>query len=830
METLLRDLRYGLRALRRDRGLAVAAVSTLALGIGVGTAIFSVVDGVLFKPLPGIREPGRLVALYSDDRATAMPEFQGIPYPDYRDYRALDDVLSGLATYVRMSFVIAGSDGHRRVVGELVSGDYFEVLGTQPALGRLLQPSDDRPGAPAAAVIGHRFWTERLASDPDVLGTTIRLDGEPLRVVGVAPPGFRGPLLDWYGRHDLDVFVPFAMIDRFLGPLREDRGFIGPMLVGRLAEGVAVLRARSALQARARRLEAEYPNTNAGRGLTVLPAQRARFWPGRWDGTTRLLGMLSAGAALLLAIVCFNLINLLLARVLARRNEIAVRLALGATQRQVVGQWLVEAAILVAGGAIAGLLVASLFLRLLAFFPEPFGVTVLQEVRLDARAFAFASAAALMACLALGLAPALSASRAPLCSTMNTGREGAGGSRIGARQLLLVAQVAVSVVILIGAGVFGRSMIGLWAIDPGFRAENVVSISIDARLVEADGADLSGLYADVLDRLRALPTVESATMGDAPLQGFPRPVRVVVAAGPSATPLVGATSRPGATSGPGVRDVATTCKRIAPGYFRTFSIPLLQGRDFAGGADDAESVIVDRTLAERLWPGADAIGRQITVDDDGEALRVIGVAGNVPFRDSWEAPEPHFYLPILRPGIGWEQSVAVRTTAPAPFFRSVGETIRAAFPRLAIVDMVSAEAQLRADLSRQRLIATLTAALGLVALSLVTVGIAGLLSFMVNQRRREIAVRIALGAARRRVGVEVVAAALRLAAAGTAVGMPLWLLLGGVAEAELYGVAPTDPVTAALVAVGIAIVTMLSAFSPARRAMATDPMRTLRDG
>ena len=813
MDSILQDLRYGLRMLRKDWGVATAATLTLGLGIGMNMAIFSLVDGVLFKPLPGIREPDRLVALYTDNLSTSDPDFQGIPYPDYRDYLDLDDVLSGLATYVRSPFILREADASQRVVGEFVSGNYFSVLGVAPALGRLLQPSDDHPAAPPAVVIGHRLWTERFGSDPNVLGMTITLDYQPpLTVVGVAPRRFRGPLLDWYGNSDLDVFVPISTIDRFFErPFLEQRSFASPMVVGRLQDGVTLSEARAALSTRAEQLEAMYPETNEGRRLTVLSAQRARFWPGRWASTTRLLTILSVSMALLLLVVCFNLANLLLARVFSRQRELAVRLAIGATRSRLVRQWLVEALLLVVVGGVAGALVATSFLRVLAAYPSPFGVPLYQEVQLDGRTLGFAVGLSLFTCLAFGLAPALSASRSSLLSTIKAGGHGATRGVL-TRQVLIIAQVAVSVVILIGAGIFGRSLYHLLSIDPGFAAEDVLSVSIDVRVAEAEGADLTGVYLELLDRFRAIPGVDAATIGAAPLR-VPSSAKVVT----------------GEQSDAVAEGIPTTYRQIAPGYFETFSIAILQGRDFmADRADNYGAVIVDQAMAEQFWPADDALGQQLKVEGEDSHRRVVGVVTNVPFRDLWEAPDPHFYLPVFRRDVSWGAGLAVRAAAPQALTSRLRQAIRSVSAQIVVIEIQPVEIHLRSRLSRQRLLATLAALLGVVALALVTVGIFGLLSFVVNQRTREIAIRIALGAEAKRVGLRVMIQTMQLTILGVAAGVLAWISLGSMLEGEIYGIGPTDPVTIILVVAAIMATTMLAAYWPVRRVTRVDPMVALR--
>ena len=351
------DLRYTGRTLRTSPSFSMVAVLTLGLGIGVNTAIFSLTDAVLFKPLPGIHNADRLVALYSDNRETDIIEYQGFPYPDYLALRELDDVLVDLTAFVRLRFVLTGSLGTAPVVGDLVSGSYFSVFGAVPEEGRLLNEGDDAPGTSPVAVISYRLWQERFGGRLPIVGETLTLDQVPLTVVGVAPRGFRGSLLDWYGDTPIDVFAPYWVLERVLpGPrgYSTDRSWVGPQLIGRLQPGVPVEVARTALVARVGQLATAFPDTNADRAVIVLPSDQARFWPGRYGQTVRLVALLNISALVLLGIACFNLANLLLTRTLARRREIGLRLAIGATRSRLIRQLLVEVMLLTLAGGLVG--------------------------------------------------------------------------------------------------------------------------------------------------------------------------------------------------------------------------------------------------------------------------------------------------------------------------------------------------------------------------------------------------------------------------------------------------------------------------------------------
>ena len=537
---LAQDVRYVCRRLRHDPGFWVAATLTLGLGVGMATAVASLTDAVLLKPQPGVRDPAQLIALYSDDRTTARIDYSGISYPDYLDLHD-EDGLVDLAVFLRMSFILTGDGVPSQLIGDFVSGSYFSVLRTVPAAGRLLSPVDDRPGAPLVVVISHRLWHERFDGSPTVVGETITVNDEPWTIVGVTPEGFRGSTLDWYGGSSIDVFVPMATIERHPSYTERQilarRAFFSMSAIGRLRPGVTVEAARAALTTRARRWGLTDPASET-RDLVVRPRAQARFWPGRYARNVRLLALLNGSAALLLVVTGFNLATLWMTRALSRRREIAVRLALGAGRLRLGRQQVVEALVVALCAAAVGVAAASALLTGLSAYPAIFEVPFDLALELDGRMLIVAFGLSTVVALSFGLIPAFAVSRGSLTPALQDGGPTVGGSRsMTSRQLLMMAQLAVSVVVLVTAGLFGRSLSHLSQIDPGYDPDGLWVASVDGRRPALPGSDTDELGVPLrlglLDHVRAMPEVDVVTVATlSPLSRL-RPQATVAARGSS---------------------------------------------------------------------------------------------------------------------------------------------------------------------------------------------------------------------------------------------------------------------------------------------------------
>ena len=806
------DARLSLRAMTRNLGLRGATVLVTAIGVGASTALFALADAILFRPLPGVAAADELIALYTDDLDTPRIDYQGVSRPDFIDYR---DQVSGvaLAAFLRMPMTIEGSPFPVRVIGELVSRDYFTVLGTAPAAGRL---SVAGAGGGFTMVIGHRLWRERFGGRPDAVGKTLVVNGVPFSIAGVAPPDFRGSLLDWYGDEPLDLFAPLAMFDRWRAdrpPLLTDRTFTSPQVVGRLRGDTTFDAARLELDLQSTRLRAEYPDANGSRALLVLPAARARFWPGRYADNVQLLAIVGAGGLLLLLLVCGNLINLWLPRILARRREFALRLAVGASPAALARPLLFEAPLLTAASAVCGVGAASLLLRGLAAWPTPFGVVLYRELEPDSRSWLFAIGVA--ACVSTAVA-AGQGIRAARCRPIDALRAAPGNTdsraSVRGRQVLIAGQVALSFVLLAAAGSLARSLHHLSRIDPGYDAGRVLVAPFEARGPSAEAPPDRTLFADLLRRIRRIPGVESASIGGTgPLSRFRGTIDVAPADGGDADrfPVI-------------FRDVG-------PDYFETIGLRLPRGAAFGIDGTDPRAVVVNENLAARLWPDGDAVGRFLEIGGEAVPWRVVGVAGNAAHRDLRDRSEPYLYRQILNRGVT-RGTLLVRTRSGE---NRVAGRIRPAASgfsdRIVVLEVRTLRQDVRTHLSRQHLAATVAIALGTVAVVLITVGIFGLVSTIAARSRRELGIRRAFGAGRGRVVLLVFRGVFLPSAIGAVVGSAIWWLwVGPILARELYGVDSEAPLIVALAAAGLMAVTAAAAIRPAFHAANVEPLEVLR--
>lgn len=796
----------------RNLGLRAATVITTAIGVGAATALFALADAVLFRPLPGVAADDELIALYTDDLDTPRIDYQGVSWPDFIDYR---DQVSGvaLAAFLRMPMTIKGTPFPVRVIGDLVSRDYFTVLGTAPAAGRL---SVAGAGGGFTIVIGHRLWRERFGGRADAVGRTLVVNGVPFSIAGVAPPGFRGSLLDWYGDEPLDLFAPLEMFDRWRAdrpPLLTDRTFTSPQVIGRLRGDTTFDAARLALDLQSERLRAAYPDANGNRALLVLPAARARFWPGRYADNVQLLALVGVGGLLLLLLVCSNLINLWLPRILARRREFALRLAVGASPAALTRPLLLEAPLLTAATAVCGAGVASLLLRGLAAHPTPFGVALYRELALDWRSWLFAIGVATCVSTAVAAGQGI---RAACCRPIDGLRAAPGNTEsrasVRGRQVLIAGQVALSFVLLAAAGSLARSLHHLSRIDPGYDAARVLVAPFDVRGPSAEAPPDRTLFVDLLRRIRRVPGVESASIGGTgPLSRFRGTIDVAP------------------TDGGDADRVPAIFRDVGPDYFRTIGLRLLRGAAFGVDGTDPRAVVVNENLAARLWPGGDAVGRFLHIGGETVPRRVIGVAANAAHRDLRDRGEPYLYRPILNRDVA-RGTMLIRTR---PGENRVAGRIRPAVngvsDRIVVLDVRTLRQDVRTHLSRQHLAAAVAIALGAVAVVLIAVGVFGLVSTTVARRRRELGIRRAFGAGRERVVLLVLRGVFLPSAVGVAAGSAIWWLWAWpILARELYGIDSEAPLIVALAAAGLTAVTAAAAMRPAFHAASAEPLEALR--
>ena len=804
---MVQDLRYGLRILRTNPGFASVAVLTLALGIGANTAIFTLLDKLVIRTLP-VERPHELVAFVGAGGEPAV-----FSYPGYVDLRDHNEVLAGLVAYLQRPITLSDGGRAERVIGLIVSGNYFDVLGVRPALGRFFLPEEDRtPGLHPVAVISHGLWRRRFGAAPDVLGRTITLNARPFTIVGVTPPEFTGTTPGTVN----DVYVPTMMQAEAMPGTRSmlansNAGWL--RLIGRLEPGVGREQARAPLMAIA---QAGW----AGPGVKAPPkssrefllADGSRGHTDRINDVTLPLKLLMGVVGFVLLIACANVANLLLARASARSREIAVRLAVGADRLRIARQLLTEGSIIavVAGGAALG--VAYWVTALLqSFQQQTTDVPRAFDGGLDGRALAFTLGLSLVTGIACSLAPARQTSRQDVLDALKKGSPGLrGGWRlVSLRSLLVVAQVALSLVVLVGAGLFVKSLRALQSIDPGFEPARVVTASFDLSLNGYDEARGRRFMSDLLARVTALPGVEGASFAN--LVAF------------SDLFWISGASIDGYDPQPGER-LAFDMNAIGPGYFRTMGTPLLTGREFTDRdtADGPRTIVVNDAAARRYWPGQNPIGRRTS---RGE---VVGVVADSREKGLTQRPKPAIYMPLLQ-SYAPQLTLHVRTAQnPEALAGAVRREAQALDAMLPIYNVRTLAEQRDGSLYAERMAAALLTLFGLLASLLAAVGIYGVLSCAVRERTREIGIRLAHGAPPRDLLKLVVGQGMLLTLIGLVFGVSASLALTRLLAGLLFGVSATDPLTFAVIPLALATVALLACWIPARRAMRMDPLVALR--
>jgi predicted permease len=799
MDALWADVRYAARSLRRSPAFALAAILTLALGIGGTTVIFSIINAVLLRPLP-VEEPGRLIALTgTDERGRSSSSFS---YPEYLRFRDEGRALAGLAAFSFESFSLRGPEGPVAVAGSLVSGNYFDVLRVRPAVGRFFLPEEGARGAAPVAVLSWAAWQSRFAGDPGIVGRAVVLNGKPVTVVGVAPRGFGGTI----NVLSFDLWLPLEAYPQLVASFRLDHpGHSFLQLAGRLAPGATIPQARSELAGRLRA-----PFSPEGRTLKDVRVAPLTGLPG--EGRAGVMGagaLLMTVALLVLFIACVNVVGMLLARASVRRREVAIRLAVGAGRGRLVRQLLTESVLLWLLGGAAGLLLASWLGRAIPALlpPLPEAARLALDLGVDARVLAFALGISLLSGVGFGLAPALQATRPGAVPALRSGGqvEGRRGSRL--RDAFVVGQLAVALLLLVSAGLFLRSLWHSRVADPGFDPDGVVAAGIDLDLHGYKDDQGRAFFHQLAARLREVPGVESVGLA-------------------TAVPLSGMENRTTVTAG-GTEERSLGYTVVSPGYLKTLRIPLLRGRDFA----DADApgappvVIVSEALAREYWPGQDPVGKQLRTG--AEPMEVIGVVRDVQDQTMGQRPSPFMYLPLTQ---SYEPAATVLVRGrggPGAALAAVRREVHALDPNLPLM-MELPLRQMIVSLAPQPLLATLIGGFGVVGLILASVGVYGVVAYLVAQRTKEIGIRMALGAARRDVLRLVMGRGARLALVGMAIGTAAALGLTRFLRGLLVGVTPADPATFAGVVILLGAVVLLASWLPARRAARVDPMTALR--
>jgi putative ABC transport system permease protein len=801
MNTFLHDIRYGARMLRKSPGLTSVAVLSLALGIGAVSSIFSFANGIMLRPLP-YANPERLVLL--DESSAKLGErSMSVSYPNFLDWREQNTVFEDIGCYDERGFAIAGGAEPEQLKGALVTHGMFEILGVAPILGRTFTADEDRPDHDQVVILSYGLWQRRFGGDPKILGQTVLMNNRTRTVIGVMPKGFQFPEV-------AEAWGPLALTPKIY--TRNDHGLSS---IGRLKPEVTVEQAQAEMINVAANIEQQNPVTNEGFSVTVTSLRAALIG----DYKKALLILLGVVGFVLL-IACVNVANLLLARATVRQKEIAIRAALGANRGRIFRQLLTESLLLGLIGGAVGLVLAvwSMDLLLAAI---PIDIPFWMRFDIDGRVLAFTAACSLATGLIFGTAPAFSASRPDLNETLKEGgRSGVGSSRNRLRSLLVVAEVALSLVLLVGAGLMMGSFIRLLRVDAGIKPEGVLTMRFGlpgAKYKEPEKR--IAFFAQLLERVRAIPGVLSAgTNSGLPLTGMNWGRSLTV----EGFPVLSVGQAP----------MINHCV-ISPGYFESMGITILKGRDFdeSDNATAAKVTIIDEQLASEYWPGEDPVGKRIRFgppEDNEPWHTIIAVVGEVRHQRLDSQTRKSVYLPLAQVRIGWS-SLAIRTAGhPESFVAAVRSEVRELDQDLPLVDVKPMTEVVARSVWQPRLYTALFGVFASVALILASVGIYGVMSYGVAQRTREIGIRVSLGAQTRSVQMLVVRQGMTLVGAGLLIGVPAAISAAQIMKSLLFGLSTTDPATYGLVAALLTLVALLACWVPARRAARVDPIVALR--
>lgn len=798
MSTLWQDLRYTLRMLRRQPVLATAAVITLALGIGATTTIFSIVSTAILRPLP-YRDAGRLVTVWSANPGRGW-HHTDVSLPDAWDWRTQAKAFQDLAVFGRSSANLTGSGEPERLTVRLVTPNLFSVLGVKPGLGRDFREGDNAVGAPEVAILSDGFWRRRFGGDPAVVGSTIHLNGGAVTVIGVMPAGFS--FLD----QQPDLWIPYR-----IDPLTAHRTAHANVAVARLLPGVTVAQAEVAVAQVARDQARIHPETNEGWTTEVHPLQADLLS----DNGVRAMQVLMVSVCLVLLMACVNVANLLLARANARRQEMAMRVALGAGRGRLLRQLMTESLVLgLASGSVGMVLAVWGERTIVAALPA--NLSPAFHFAIDGVVLVFALLVSLAAALVFGLAPALRGAGATGADLRADGRSGGSRRRRRFGNALVVAQAALAVTLLAAGGVMLRSVVHMQREDLGFEAGSVLTARLTlpgAKYTTEEQADV--FYQQVLERIRALPGVEAAgTVYNLPLSG---------------SNSVGSFAIAGVPVTPDRDGYPARYDYVSPDYFRTMRIGLVEGRDFSANdrAGSPPVIIVNEALVRRYFGGVEPLGQRIITDSDMPPREVVGVVRDVHERSLERAPEPALYVPVAQVG-SRTRTLAVRTAGPqAALIKPVRQAVWAVDADQPLYDIRPMDDLIALRLSPFRLIAGLLGSFAAISLLLGAVGIYGVTAYGVGRRTQEIGLRLALGAERRTVVAMVLRESMTRALVGVVLGTLLGLALTRGLGSLLVGVSPADPLTFGSVIAGLLLVTFLGAYLPARRASAVDPVRAL---
>jgi len=821
MESLRQDIRYGIRQLAKARGFTLVAILTLALGIGANTSIFTVVNTVLLNPLP-VKDPNHLMGIFTTDQRNrgGLNTFLPISQPNATDVAERSQSFSSVTkfTFAGVSMTVDGKP--QAFAAQLVAGNFFDLLGVQAALGRTFRPDEDKQGAPGVIVLSYGVWQRYFASNPNIIGRDVLLNGQGFTVIGVAPRGFQGTAV----LGGPDVWVTTAAHDQVLtGVVKDmynDRRFLNFFAVGRLKPGVTIDQARAELKNVGSQLEHDFPVPNKGRSFTVVPLLESTLNPNLQGEAERAGALMMGVVGLVLLIACANISNLLLARAAGRKREISIRLAIGASRYRIITQLLTESILLAIAGGIVGLGVALVARDLLWSFRPPFlQQTTNFELKLDSHVFLFTLLTSIATGVIFGLMPALQSSRSDLVTELKerAGSETFSGRRFTVRNAFVTLQFALSLVALIGAGLFLVSLRNAQKIDPGFDTHNLGMLTFDLGSLNYDTARMREFQRRAVEAAQSLPGVRSVTLStNVPLFATAAIARSVFPEGEEGT-----STRNG---------ILTQTDNIAADYFRTMGISILRGRQFDSSdrEDSPKVAIINESAARRFWPDQDPIGKRFKFFGEPYVVQVVGVARDAKYNTLGEEPTLYMYLPLIQ------------TPSPALtlFFRSSGDTntvlaavrerVQALDRNLPLTTVWPIGEVISQALWGAKFAAALLSIFAMLAMILAAIGVYGVVAYSVGQRVREIGIRMALGARREDILGMIVRQSSVSLVIGLGVGFLGAFALARMITTLLYGVSPGSPLPFALLPLLLALIGLIATYIPARRATKVNPIVALR--
>jgi predicted permease len=809
--SFLQDFRYGLRMIRKSPGFAIIAVLTLALGIGANSTIFSWINSTVLNPIPGVKHASQYIAVSIDAGRDQNP----LSYPDYKDLRDRSRTLSSLIAASNTPMSLTSNGRPERRWGIMATANYFDALGIRPILGRGFLPDEDnKPGGAPVVVISYNLWRTHFGGSPSVIGQTIQIDRHPFQVVGVAPRGFVGTQTGL----SYDLWVPLMMVGDFYGgssELLNSRSDGWLMCIGHLRPGATVDQSQADLNVLMHQIATQFPKEHIGKTKMVAsPLWRAPYGANYYLYT--ILFMLLAISGVILLLACVNVANLLLVRSVSRRREMAIRLSVGATRWRLVRQLLAESLILaVCGGGIAMLFTLWTAGTLGDFIPPVAEIPLSMTVTADRTVLFATFAISVLTGVIFGILPAL---RSSGLQPVNVLKEEAGSASGGVHRarlssIFVVAQIAMSLLLLVCAGLFMRSVQAAQQFNPGFNSHHVLLYSYDLSGLGYDAKSATQFHRQLFDKLQTIPGVEAATLADTIPLGFGSGSYTVQAEGYVPQPH---------------ESMDIQYSDVGPNYLRTMQIPLLSGREFAVSDSDGAQLaaIVNATFANRYWPHQDAVGKKLHAD--GQWFTVVGVAQDSDYNHLGQKPQAYFYLPLFQ---SQDRRVAILARVPGDplaFARPVQDAVHSLDADLPLFDLTTLDSRIQLDTTTQRMGGVFVGGFGIVALILAGIGIYGVLAYTTRQRTHEIGIRMALGAEPHDVLRLVLRQGLTLAALGLAIGLAACFALTRALSSQLFGISATDPLTFSAVAAVLLLVALLACYIPARRAMRTDPMVALR--